>query len=106
VLTMLQYVQSSSNCSPPNDFAGASQFWYTDETAHVLAEQLLRDSSTTTCIAVVSAPSVFIAIRNILHDESSRARPTVKLLEYDRRFKVLGDDGTGDHNASSHLHQY
>jgi len=59
----------------------------------MLAEQLLRDSSTTTCIAVVSAPSVYIAIRNILHDEPSRARPMVKLMEYDRRFKVLGDDG-------------
>ncbi|KAI4278987.1 MAG: hypothetical protein LQ337_000594 [Flavoplaca oasis] len=44
----------------------ASQFWYSDETAVLLAEQLLRDSTKETRIAVVSAPSVFIQLKNIL----------------------------------------
>lgn len=41
-------------------------FQYSDETAHTLAEELLYNSDSSTCIGVVSAPSVFVAIRNIL----------------------------------------
>ncbi|TKA82104.1 hypothetical protein B0A55_01807 [Friedmanniomyces simplex] len=70
----------------------ASQFWYTDKTARTLAEQLLHGASTETSIAVVSAPSVYLALRNILRDEPVTARPMVKLLEYDRRFEVFGAD--------------
>lgn len=61
----------------------ASQFWvenylltksyclsylcqYSDETATLLAKELLCDATATTRIAIVSAPSVFIQIKNLL----------------------------------------
>lgn len=45
----------------------ASQFWYSDETATVLAKQLLRDSTaTTTNICIISAPSVFVQLKNLM----------------------------------------
>jgi len=43
-----------------------SQFWYKDETATVLAEQLLDGVTGDSRIAVVSAPSVYIQLRNLL----------------------------------------
>ena len=43
-----------------------SQFWYKDETATILAEQLLDDVTEDSKIAVVSAPSVYIQLRNLL----------------------------------------
>ncbi|KAI3391966.1 hypothetical protein diail_6404 [Diaporthe ilicicola] len=45
-----------------------SQFWYSDKTANLLARQLLDGATSDTRIAVVSAPSVFVALKNILHD--------------------------------------
>ena len=39
---------------------------YRDETATLLAEQLLDGATDDTAIAVVSAPSVFIQLKNIL----------------------------------------
>lgn len=39
---------------------------YTDETALMLAEALLHNSSADTKIAVVSAPSVFIQLKNLM----------------------------------------
>jgi EEF1A lysine methyltransferase 1 len=39
---------------------------YADETAIILAEELLSGVDENTVIAVVSAPSVFVQIRNIL----------------------------------------
>lgn len=44
----------------------ASQFWYSDETATLLARQLLQDATDDTRIAVVSAPSAFIQLKNLL----------------------------------------
>ncbi|KAK0610449.1 putative N6-adenine methyltransferase-domain-containing protein [Bombardia bombarda] len=58
-----------------------SQFWYSDETARLYATQLLEGASAETVIAIVSAPSVFIAMKNIL--------PKVWLLEHDMRFAVF-----------------
>lgn len=43
-----------------------SQFWYSDETATVLARQLLDGATDETRIAVVSAPSAFIQLKNLL----------------------------------------
>ncbi|KAI9643308.1 Protein-lysine N-methyltransferase efm5 [Ciborinia camelliae] len=43
-----------------------SQFWYSNETATILAQELLRDAVAETVIAVVSAPSVFIQLKNII----------------------------------------
>ncbi len=44
----------------------ASQFWYSDETATLLARQLLDGATDQTRIAVVSAPSVFVQLKNLL----------------------------------------
>lgn len=71
----------------------SSQFWYTDETAHTLARQLLEGADIDSNIAVVSAPSVYVALRNILcEDDLSTAKPRLCLLEYDKRFEVFGSD--------------
>jgi hypothetical protein len=43
-----------------------SQFWYSDATATALAEELLVGAGVETSIAVVSAPSVFVQLKNIL----------------------------------------
>ena len=43
-----------------------SQFWYTDETATKLAEQLLDGVTSASWIGVVSAPSVYVQLRNLL----------------------------------------
>ena len=89
----------------------ASQFWYSDETASLLASQLLDGATDETRIAVVSAPSVFIQLKNMVvgyHflDSSSsscrlsdkgneqasgqvKCRPHITLLEYDERFAVF-----------------
>lgn len=40
----------------------------------------------------MSAPSVYVAIRNILASDRTISRPTVRLLEYDKRFEVVGKD--------------
>lgn len=69
-----------------------SQFWYTDDTARTLAHQLLYNATDESAIAVVSAPSVYVALRNILAEDPTRVRPRLRLLEYDRRFEVFGSD--------------
>ncbi|ROW01825.1 hypothetical protein VPNG_07832 [Cytospora leucostoma] len=67
-----------------------SQFWYSDETATLLAKQLLNGATSETKIAVVSAPSVFIALKNILASYPADApRPALTLLEHDNRFAVF-----------------
>lgn len=70
----------------------ASQFWYTDETARLLAEHLLDGATETSSIAVVSAPSVYIQLRNILSERKPSVKPRLCLLEYDKRFEVVGSD--------------
>jgi EEF1A lysine methyltransferase 1 len=69
-----------------------SQFWYTDATARTLAQQLLDGANESTHIAIVSAPSVYVALRNILAEDAQTKKPAVYLLEYDQRFEVLGKD--------------
>ncbi|KAJ4388014.1 Protein-lysine N-methyltransferase efm5 [Gnomoniopsis smithogilvyi] len=67
-----------------------SQFWYSDETASVLARQLLDGATAETRIAVVSAPSVFVALKNILASQPPEApTPQLTLLEHDNRFGVF-----------------
>lgn len=61
---------------------------YEDRTATALAEQLLAGASDDTAIAVVSAPSVFIQLKN-LTGGSRGIRPRLTLLEYDERFSVF-----------------
>ncbi|KAI8939325.1 hypothetical protein NX059_003115 [Plenodomus lindquistii] len=67
----------------------ASQFWYSDETATLLARQLLAGATDDTRIAVVSAPSAFIQLKNILASGEIKCRPQITLLEYDERFAVF-----------------
>ncbi|QIX00772.1 hypothetical protein AMS68_006289 [Peltaster fructicola] len=68
----------------------ASQFWYTDATAELLAGQLLADATEDSAIAIVSAPSVFVALKNILRKDKHMFKPRLLLLEVDRRFEVFG----------------
>ncbi|KAF2130105.1 hypothetical protein P153DRAFT_366577 [Dothidotthia symphoricarpi CBS 119687] len=67
----------------------ASQFWYSDETAADLARQLLDGATDETKIAVVSAPSAFIQLKNLMASGEYKCRPQLKLLEYDERFAVF-----------------
>ncbi|KAI9738355.1 MAG: hypothetical protein M1834_008853 [Cirrosporium novae-zelandiae] len=69
----------------------ASQFWYSEDTAKSLAEQLLDGATNDTWIAVVSAPSVFVQLRNIMSNLPQNNRPQVRLLEYDDRFAVFSE---------------
>ncbi|PQE27719.1 hypothetical protein CJF31_00009944 [Rutstroemia sp. NJR-2017a BVV2] len=62
---------------------------YSNETATLLAQELLRDADAETVIAVVSAPSVFIQVKNLLRTIEAEKRPKVHLLEFDRRFDVF-----------------
>ncbi|KAF6819648.1 Protein-lysine N-methyltransferase EFM5 [Colletotrichum plurivorum] len=67
-----------------------SQFWYSDETANLIAGQLLEGADERTTIAVVSAPSVFVALRNLMNARGkSHTLPKVVLLEHDTRFSVF-----------------
>ncbi|KAK3984951.1 putative N6-adenine methyltransferase-domain-containing protein [Cladorrhinum sp. PSN332] len=67
-----------------------SQFWYSEECASFLAKQLLKDATADTTIAVVSTPSVFVQLKNILNAaDPSQPKPKVFLLEHDRRFAVF-----------------
>ncbi|GAB1317252.1 Protein-lysine N-methyltransferase efm5 [Madurella fahalii] len=67
-----------------------SQFWYADETASLFARELLDGATSDMTIAVVSAPSVFVALKNILNSASpGEPKPKVVLLEHDRRFAVF-----------------
>ncbi|OJD35591.1 n-6 adenine-specific dna methyltransferase 2 [Diplodia corticola] len=54
-----------------------------------LAKQLLDGATADTKIAVVSAPSVFIQLKNLLRSADDKTRPEVILLEFDERFGVF-----------------
>ncbi|AAS53371.1 AFL001Wp [Eremothecium gossypii ATCC 10895] len=64
-----------------------SQFWYNEETANTLAKALLDGADEDTCIAVVSAPSVYAAILKLNDDEIPTKH--IYLLEFDKRFELL-----------------
>ncbi|KAI1385326.1 putative N6-adenine methyltransferase-domain-containing protein [Hypoxylon trugodes] len=68
-----------------------SQFWYADETATLLAKQLIEGVREDEVVAVVSAPSVFIALKNLQNtaDFKAKPKPKVYLLEHDQRFAVF-----------------
>lgn len=87
-----------SSSEPSDQFAvGAveedwrmSQFWYSDETATRLAEEVVREAGEGGRIACVSAPSVYQKLKQGVVDGSDRVSAVV--LEYDRRFAVYGED--------------
>ncbi|ODV83261.1 hypothetical protein CANARDRAFT_9834 [[Candida] arabinofermentans NRRL YB-2248] len=64
-----------------------SQFWYNDETANILADELLDGADSETVICIVSAPSVFAAIRK--RDPQTLPTKKIYLFEYDKRFELL-----------------
>ncbi|KAL6923826.1 hypothetical protein FSHL1_001075 [Fusarium sambucinum] len=66
-----------------------SQFWFLDETAFALADQLLDGVSSSSTIGVVSTPSVFIALKNRLRFWPVQDRPKLVLFEHDHRFSVF-----------------
>jgi len=90
---------------------GLSQFWYTDESADLMAQELIDAalasrtaeevaSESSVRIACVSAPSAYRALKRLNH-------PLVKpfVFEYDRRFAVYGSDFVFyDFNEPSHFH--
>ncbi|KAH8887063.1 NAD(P)-binding protein [Thozetella sp. PMI_491] len=65
-----------------------SQFWYSDETANLLAKQLLDGATADSTIVVVSAPSVFVALKNLVGTQEED-KPKLVLLEHDNRFAVF-----------------
>ena len=69
-----------------------SQFWYSDETAKALAQQLLDGAGKDTRIAVVSAPSAFLQLKNLLSAVEVERRPQVYLLEFDERFLIFKNE--------------
>uniref|UniRef100_A0A3Q3FGQ4 EEF1A lysine methyltransferase 1 n=1 Tax=Labrus bergylta TaxID=56723 RepID=A0A3Q3FGQ4_9LABR len=67
-----------------------SQFWYSDETATQLAEEVVREAGEGGRIACVSAPSAYQKLKQGVVDGADRVSAVV--LEYDRRFAAYGDD--------------
>ncbi|MCJ1236396.1 hypothetical protein MMC14_004377 [Varicellaria rhodocarpa] len=67
----------------------ASQFWYSNDTATLLAKRLLEGATSQNCIAVVSVPSVFVQIKNLLASGQFNDPPKVYLFEFDERFSIL-----------------
>jgi 16S rRNA G966 N2-methylase RsmD len=67
----------------------ASQFWYNDNTATKLAKQLLEGATKNSHIAVISAPSAFLQLKNLLASQPQESRPHLTLLEFDDRFGVF-----------------
>lgn len=92
--------QAESNFASPGSYTmdlfgedwNTSQFWYDDETANALAGALLDNADEQSSIAVISAPSTFVAIKRILAESSGTPCPRVVLLEYDRRFDIFGTE--------------
>ena len=81
----------------------ASQFWYNDETASLLARELLEEATNDTSIAIVSAPSVSVQVHNFLLDSPEGPRPRVKLLEFDKRFSACEEFVYYDFNSPLQL---
>ncbi|KAK2628865.1 hypothetical protein QTJ16_001968 [Diplocarpon rosae] len=81
---------------------------YSDETASALAEELLVGAGAGTSIAVVSAPSVFVQLKNRLaaSDQEEDEKPKLWLLEFDRRFEVFPEFVFYDFNDPLKLPPY
>ncbi|KAK2905747.1 EEF1A lysine methyltransferase 1 [Channa argus] len=67
-----------------------SQFWYSDETAALLAEEVIREAGAGGRIACVSAPSVYQKLKQGVVEGSDHVSAVV--FEYDRRFAAYGDN--------------
>lgn len=69
---------------------GMSQFWYSDDTATRLAEELIHEAGEGGRIACLSAPSVYQKLKQGVVAGSDGV--TAAVLEYDRRFSAYGQD--------------
>lgn len=69
---------------------GLSQFWYSEETARRLAEELVHEAGEGGRIACVSAPSVYQKLKQ--GDVLGSDRVSSVVLEFDRRFSSYGED--------------
>ncbi|XP_036397163.1 EEF1A lysine methyltransferase 1 [Megalops cyprinoides] len=63
-----------------------SQFWYSEETAERLAEEVLLAAGEGGRIACLSAPSVYQKLKQ------RNAAASAVLLEFDQRFSIYGDE--------------
>ncbi|CDR40820.1 CYFA0S05e04852g1_1 [Cyberlindnera fabianii] len=70
-----------------------SQFWYSDNTADILADELLEGADDDTVICIASAPSVYAAIKK--RDADTLPTQQIWLLEFDKRFSALAGDKFG-----------
>ncbi|KAF3907118.1 hypothetical protein ABW21_db0203936 [Orbilia brochopaga] len=72
----------------------ASQFWYSEETSRALAEELVAGASEGTKIALVSAPSVFVKLKNLMTgvDDLCVRVHSIKFALV--RFAIFGDEFT------------
>ncbi|XP_062313657.1 EEF1A lysine methyltransferase 1 [Osmerus eperlanus] len=69
---------------------GMSQFWYSDDTATRLAEELIHEAGEGGRIACLSAPSVYQKLKQGVVAGSDHV--TAVVMEYDRRFSAYGQD--------------
>ncbi|KAL4609142.1 N(6)-adenine-specific DNA methyltransferase 2-like [Arapaima gigas] len=65
---------------------GMSQFWYSEETAQRLAQEVAREVGQGGRVACVSTPSVYQKLKQ------GGASVSPVLLEFDRRFSLYGDE--------------
>ncbi|EWC45563.1 hypothetical protein DRE_05421 [Drechslerella stenobrocha 248] len=71
----------------------ASQFWYSEDTSRILAEELVEGAGEGSRIALVSAPSVFVKLKNLMKD-GKVPKCSIQLFEYDNRFALFGPEFT------------
>ncbi|XP_023598225.1 EEF1A lysine methyltransferase 1 isoform X3 [Trichechus manatus latirostris] len=64
-----------------------SQFWYSQETAFRLAEEVIAVAGEGGRIACVSAPSVYQKLRELHREDFS-----ICIFEYDKRFAIYGEE--------------
>lgn len=64
-----------------------SQFWYSDETADILAKALLEGADEDTVVCIASAPSVYAAVTRLPAEQVPTKH--IYLLEFDKRFEVM-----------------
>ncbi|KAI5789919.1 putative N6-adenine methyltransferase-domain-containing protein [Pyronema domesticum] len=69
-----------------------SQFWYEEKTACELAESLMEGATDDMVIGLVSAPTVYVKLREWKQTGKISKNITIKLFEYDQRFAVFKDD--------------
>lgn len=67
-----------------------SQFWYSESTSRLLADEILSGADPDTVICILSAPSVYAEIKK--RDPSSLPTQEIYLFEFDKRFKLLAGD--------------